>query len=203
MKALTKRQTEVLTFIQQFLKDHGYPPTMREIGAHLSISVKASFDHIQALRKKGILGTNESRSRALEIIDESYLPAQHGISVPVIGHIAAGQPVLAEEHFERMITLPAEMLKMGSQYYALSVEGDSMINAGILEGDLAVIKYQNQAENGEIVAARVNDEAVTLKRFFRENNRVRLQPENPEYPPMYTQEVQILGTLQMIIRDYP
>ncbi len=202
MKNVTKRQHEVILFIQDHLKAHGYPPTIREIGSHFSFSVKAAFDHVKALEKKGILRCNENRSRAIEIIHEAYLPKDEGLDIPLLGNVAAGVPLLSEENFDRMIKVPKQMLADTGQYYALLVKGESMHDAGIFDGDIAVIKYQQQADNGDIVVARVQDEAVTLKRFFRENNRVRLQAENEEYLPLYTQEVQILGKLQMIIRDY-
>lgn len=202
MKGLTKRQQEVVNFIQDFIQSQGYPPTIREIGGHFGISVKAAFDHLKALKKKGIVRSGKSRSRALEIIHDSYSPKPEGVSVPVLGNVAAGIPLLAEENFDRTVTIASELLKPGSKYYALQVQGDSMIDAGIHEGDLAVIRYQQQADNGDIIVARVNDEAVTLKRFFRENNRIKLQAENADYLPTYTQEVQVLGVLQLIIRSY-
>ena len=202
MKNLTSRQQSVVNYIQSYISDHGYPPTIREIGKNFEISVKAAFDHVRALKKKGIIRISESRSRAIEIIHETYMPRPEGVSIPLLGNITAGNPLFAEENLDRMLTVPIDMLQEGKDYYALTVKGDSMINAGIFEGDIAVIRYEQQADNGEIVAARVNEESVTLKRFFRENNRIRLQAENTEYPPLYTQEIQILGILQMIIRDY-
>ncbi len=202
MKDLTKRQHEVVLFIQDYLAHHGYPPTIREIGGNFGISVKAAFDHVKALQRKGILKTGESRSRAIEIIHDAFLPKKEGTSVPVLGNVAAGMPLFAEENFDGTLTIPNERLKRGSRYYALQVKGDSMIHAGILDGDFAVIRYHQEAENGDIIVARVGDEAVTLKRFYRENNRIRLQAENPEFPPIYTQDIQVLGILQMIIREY-
>lgn len=202
MKELTKRQHAVVNYIQSYIQDHGYPPTIREIGKNFGISVKAAFDHVRALKKKGIIRISESRSRAIEIIHETFIPKPEGVSIPLLGNITAGQPLFAEENLDRMLTVPTDMLKKGKDYYALRVQGDSMIHAGIFDGDIAVIRHDQQADNGDIIAARVHEESVTLKRFFRENNRIRLQAENPEFPPLYTQEVQILGILQMIIRDY-
>lgn len=201
MKGLTIRQKEVVNFIKEFIQEHSYPPTIREIASSFNISVKAAFDHVKALEKKGVIRSDLNRSRSLEILDDDYAPAKELIDIPLLGAVAAGLPLMAEENLERMITLPAEMLRSGD-YFALRVQGDSMIQAGIFDGDIAIVKESRTAHNGEIVVARIQEEAVTLKRFFKEQNRVRLQPENPEYPPIYTQQLRILGTLQMIIRDY-
>ncbi len=202
MKDLTKRQEEVVLFIQGYIQSHGYPPTIRDIGNNFGISVKAAYDHVKALKKKGVLRSSESRSRSLEIINDTYNLKPEGISIPLIGNVAAGQPLFAEENYERMISIPTGMLQTGQKYFALKVQGDSMIDAGILDGDLAVVKYQQNAQNGDIIVARIQEESVTLKRFFLENSRVRLQAENQEYPPLYTQDVQVLGILKVIIRDY-
>jgi repressor LexA len=202
MKGLTKRQIQVITFIQDYTKLHAYPPTIRETAAHFDISVKAAYDHVNALKKKGIIKSNSNRSRSIEIIDNNFSPDTGGIQIPLLGSVAAGLPLMAEENMERMLTLPQDMLKPGKAFFALRIQGDSMINAGIHDGDIAVIRQQNTAENGNIIVARIQEEAVTLKRFYRENNRIRLQAENDAYPPIYTQDVRVLGTLQMIIRNY-
>jgi len=200
MKAPTKRQTEVLNFLKSFLRGHKYPPTIREIAAHFGISVKGAYDHVKALEKKGLIACDNHRSRAIEIIESGSDSGGTQVQVPLLGHVAAGMPLFAEENFEGNLPLPAAMVGNG-KVFALRVEGESMIGAGIMDGDVAVFSQQSQVENGQIVVAMV-EEAVTLKRFYKEKNRVRLQAENPAYPPLYTADVRILGRLVTIIRSY-
>lgn len=200
MKAPTKRQTEVLNFLKSFLNGHKYPPTIREIAGHFDISVKGAYDHVKALEKKGLIACDNNRSRAIEIIETSSDSDRSQVQVPLLGHVAAGMPLFAEENFEGNLSLPSSLVGNG-EVFALRVEGESMIGAGIMDGDIAVFSQQSQVENGQIVVAMV-DEAVTLKRFYREKNRVRLQAENPAYPPLYTADVRILGRLVSIIRSY-
>ncbi len=201
MKALTRRQQEVLEFIKNFIEDHSYPPTMREIAHHFNISVKAIFDHVKALEKKGQIHCDFNRSRAIELVRPHSEEKEEIAEIPLLGNVAAGKPLFAEENLEKMITFPATSLKPGN-YFALNVKGDSMQDAGILDGDTAIFIQKNTAHNGEIVVARVNEEAVTLKRFFHEKNRIKLKAENPVYPPIYSQNVTILGKLEFIIRNY-
>lgn len=201
MKGLTKRQREVLDFIKTYIRSNKYPPTIREIADHLHVSVKGGYDHIKALEKKKIIKCNLNRSRAIEIIqDRDIYDEDQFLSVPLLGSVAAGRPLFAEENMEGSIKLPMDFFR-GGKYFALSVKGESMIGAGILEGDIAVVRHQSDASNGDIVVALV-DEAVTLKKFFLEKNRVMLQSENPDFPPIYTQNVRILGKLAFLIRNY-
>ena len=201
MRALTRRQTEVLNYIRSYIEEHGYPPTMREIAAHFDISVKAIFDHVKALEKKQKIRCDFNRSRAIELVHPTTEEKNEVVEIPVLGSVAAGKPLFAEENLERMLTFPAASLKPGT-YFALSVKGDSMQDAGILDGDTAIFIQRNTANNGDIVVARVNEEAVTLKRFYHETNRIKLKAENPVYPPIYSQNVTILGKLEFIIRNY-
>lgn len=202
MKKLTERQKQVLDFISHFIESHGYPPSMREIAANFEISVKAVFDHVKALEKKDKIRCDFNRSRAIELIDAAAeQESDELIEVPLLGNVAAGKPLFAEENFERMLHFPASSLNTGS-HFALNVRGDSMQGAGILDGDTAIFLQKSTANNGDIVVARVNEEAVTLKRFFREKNRIKLKAENPIYPPIYSQHVHILGKLEFIIRSY-
>lgn len=203
MKELTERQREVLTFITQYVAKHAYPPTIREIADHFSISVKGAYDHLGALKKKNRLRLGDKRSRTIEVIkseDDEDAEAQ-SLSVPVLGDVAAGRPILAEENWDGSIPVPQSMLRKGGQYFALRVRGDSMERAGIMDGDMAVVEKREIARDGEIVVAVV-EEAVTLKRFFKESSRIRLQPENPAYSPIYCQDVRILGRLACLIRKY-
>jgi len=200
MKVPTRRQTEVLNFLKSFLSGHKYPPTIREIAGHFDISVKGAYDHVKALEKKGLITCDNNRSRAIEIMESSSDSDQRQVQVPLLGHVAAGMPLFAEENFEGNIPLPADMVGNG-KVFALHVEGESMTGAGIMDGDIAVFSQQPQVENGQIVVAMV-DEAVTLKRFYKEKNRVRLQAENSAFPPIYTADVRILGRLVTILRSY-
>lgn len=200
MKCLTKRQVEVLDFLKAFIQRKKYPPTMREIAAHFGISPKGAYDHIKALEKKNQIRCHINRSRAIEIIEKEGEDKPF-IKVPLLGNVAAGLPLLAEENLEGTITLPMDNMGKG-EFFALHVQGDSMQDAGILDGDIAVFVQKPSADNGDIVVARINDEAVTLKRFYKEKNRVKLKAENPAYPPIYTQNVRILGKLKTILRNY-
>lgn len=199
MKTLTKRQQEVLDFIASYIDAHAYPPTIREIAEHFEISVKGAYDHVKALEKKGKLHIGENRSRTLEIVRKEKAE-RSVVEVPLLGVVAAGKPIFAEENFSGSVPVPADFVR-AAPCFALTVRGDSMKDVGILHGDIAVIEKRLSAENGEIVVAMIDD-AVTLKRFFRENNRVKLVAENPAYSPIYTQDVKILGRLKGIIRKY-
>ncbi|MDP2792047.1 MAG: transcriptional repressor LexA [Rectinemataceae bacterium] len=199
MKTLTDRQSEVLDFIASYIGKHSYPPTIRETAEQFSISVKGAYDHVKALEKKGYLRIGENRSRAIEILHRDKTDPSV-TDLPLLGTVAAGRPILAEENFSGFVRVPSEMTRTGKSF-ALSVRGDSMKDAGIFNGDIAVIEQKQTAENGEIVVAMIDD-AVTLKRFYRENNRIKLVAENPAYAPIYTQDVKILGRLKGIIRTY-
>ena len=201
MKELTKRQEETLDYIRDFIEQHNYPPTIRELAGHFSISVKGAYDHIKALEKKGRIKCDGNRSRTIEILEKKPQAEPQNMQVPILGRVAAGKPLFAEENFEGTINMPAARLGKGN-FFALHVAGDSMQDIGILDGDMAIFNQRNTAENGDIVVAMVNDEAYTLKRFFREKNRIKLKAENPVYPPIYTQNVRVLGKLKCIVRDY-
>ena len=200
MKCLTGRQREVLDFIKKYKSKCSYPPTIREIAENFNISVKGAYDHLKALEKKESIRCNLRRSRAIEIVEEE-LENNEIAKVPLLGNVAAGKPLLAEENFDGTVPVPCSFLRKG-RHFALKVKGDSMKDAGILENDVALFLHQNTAENGNIVVAMLDDEAVTLKRFYKEKNRVKLKAENPVYPPIYTQNVRILGKLICVMRNY-
>jgi len=200
MKELTNRQKQVLSFIADYIKKESYPPTIREIADHFEISVKGAHDHITALRKKNQLKIADKRPRTMGLVHKRPEDADM-MEIPLLGTVAAGMPLLAEENFNGNILMHRSLLKKNKKYFALKVKGDSMSGAGILEGDTAVIEKQNTVKNGEIAVA-VIDEAVTLKRFYKESSRIRLQAENPAYKPIYSQDVKILGRLFTIIRSY-
>ena len=203
MRQITDRQKEVLSFISEFTEENVYPPTVREISDHFNISLRAVQDHIAALQKKGYLVTEQKRSRSIRVlVDERKKDDRLFISkVPLLGTVAAGKPLLCEENLDGYVNLTEPFIRPGKIYFALRVRGTSMINAGILEGDLAVIEQANTALDGQIVVA-VLDDAITLKRYYKESSRVRLQPENPEMQPIYCQDVRIVGILSNIVRTY-
>lgn len=201
MKGLTDRQSEVLCFIRQFTDENICPPTVREIAEHFSFSVRAAQDHIAALQKKGVISQSAKRSRSIRILVDTQPAAPELFEVPILGTVAAGRPLLSDENLEGRISLPKPFVEPCNTYFALHVRGNSMINAGILDGDLAIIRQTENADNGDIVVAVVDD-AITLKRFFREPNRIRLQPENPAFNPIYCQDARIVGQLSNIIRTY-
>ncbi len=203
MRQITDRQKEVLTFIAEFTEENVYPPTVREISQHFGISLRAVQDHIAALQKKGYLSTEQKRSRSIRVlVDERKKDDKLYVGkVPLLGTVAAGKPLLCEENLDGYVNLTEPFIRPGKNYFALRVRGTSMINAGILEGDLAVVEQASTALDGQIVVA-VLDDAITLKRYFKETSRVRLQPENPEMQPIYCQDVRIVGVLSNIVRTY-
>jgi len=200
MKKLTHRQEEVLDFIKNFVQDHSFPPTIREVAENFKISVKGGYDHIKALEKKAYIKCYLNRSRTIEVVKGEKIRARNTVAVPILGSVAAGQPLFTEENFEGNVDIAVDMIGAG-KHFAVKVKGDSMKEVGILDGDLAVISYQETAETGEIVVAMV-EEAVTLKRIYIEKNRVKLKSENRDFPPIYTQNARILGKLACIIRKY-
>ena len=203
MKQITDRQKEVFSFIENFTKANDYPPTVREISEHFGISLRAVQDHISALQKKGFISTEQKRSRSIRILEDK----KQSISkifvdkVPLLGTVAAGRPLLCEENLDGYVNLTEPFIRPGKTYFALRVRGSSMINAGILEGDLAVIEQASSAVDGQIVVA-VLDDAITLKRLYKESSRIRLQPENPDFQAIYCQDVRIVGILSSIVRTY-
>lgn len=203
MKSLTDRQRQVLSFIKDYTCINSCPPTVREVANHFSVSVKAAQDHIAALRKKEYLAESDKRSRSLKIIkgDENEERKPLLITVPILGTIAAGKPIMSSENLDGSVYLPETLISFGKEYFALKVRGDSMTGDGILDGDTAIIEHCETANNGDIVVAVVN-EAITLKRFYKEKNRVRLQPSNDAYEPIYCENIRVAGKLVNIIRTY-
>ena len=199
---LTDKQQMIFEFIREEINDSRLPPTVREIGDRFGITVKGAYDHLKAIEKKGYIRTEQNKSRAIVILNDSDSAetASSGINIPLLGRIAAGSPILAEENIEDYLTFPESMFKNG-EYFALNVKGDSMIEGGILDGDIAIIKKQNTANNGEIIAALLEDEA-TLKIFKKAGNAVRLVPMNSAYEPVECTELSILGILAAVFRKY-
>ena len=200
-KELTDKQQIILNYIREKINESGFPPTVREIGDRFGITVKGAYDHLKAIEKKGHIKTEQNKSRAIVVLDDGdAAPSSTGISIPLIGRIAAGSPILAEENIEDYLTFPEEMFGSG-EFFALNVAGDSMIEGGIFDGDIAIIKKQNTANNGDIVAALLDNEA-TLKVFQKTSDAIKLIPKNSAYKPIETREVSILGKLAAIFRQY-
>jgi repressor LexA len=195
---LTKRQSEIYEFIKGHLDATGYPPTVREIGKALGLhSPSTVHAHLAKLEKSGVLRRDPSKPRAIELLlDRAKRVIKPG--VPLVGQVAAGQPILAEENIEDVIEVP-EMIGAEGGDYALRVRGDSMRDAGILEDDYVVVRPVHDAVNGQIVVALLGDEA-TVKRFFRERDAIRLQPENPDYEPILTRDAELLGRVIGVLR---
>ncbi|HEU5298446.1 MAG TPA: transcriptional repressor LexA [bacterium] len=201
-KGLTRRQKEILTFIQRYSDAHGYPPSVREIGQALGLTSSSTVhSHLTALEKKGYLRRDPSKPRALEILkDEREVPSKKVFPLPIVGTVTAGLPILAQQNIEDYFPLPQEFVR-SEDCFILRVRGDSMIDAGILDGDMLVVRRQPTANNRDIVVARVEDEA-TVKRFFKEDGRVRLQPENARMEATYVRgdHVAIEGVALAVIR---
>ncbi len=192
-------QGKILDFIKQEVALKGYPPSVREIGEAVGLkSTSTVHGHLRRLENKGLLVRDAMKPRAMGLVaDEEDSDTQIRM-IPMLGPVAAGSPILAEESSTEMLPVPASMLGDG-QYFALTIRGDSMIQAGILHGDYIVVKQQTEANNGDIVVALVSDDA-TVKRFYREKGRIRLQPENPAMKPMFFQDIRILGKVVSVYR---
>lgn len=200
MRDLTKRQQDILDWIVAFRRKHGMPPTVREIGRDFDISSAGVHGHLKAIERKGYLKRGELGARSLELVDAPPEDQPESGRIPVVGRIVAGEPLLAVENAEGAIRVDESMLHPpNAEFFALHVRGDSMIEAGILDGDYAVVRRQNTARDGEIVVALIDDEA-TLKRFFREGRRVRLAPANRRMKPIYTSDAVIQGIVTGIVR---
>ena len=196
---LTKRQQEIFDFVKRYVGDHGYPPTVRDIGKAIGLTSSSTVHaHLANLEKLGVLKRDPTKPRALEVLVNKARGAVAPGGLPLVGQVAAGSPVLAEENIEDYVAVP-EIAGGDQGQFVLEVKGDSMINAGILEGDHVVVRKQDTAENGEIVVALVGEEA-TVKRFFREEQYVRLQPENEALEPILTREVRLLGRVVGVCR---
>ncbi|MBR1638191.1 MAG: transcriptional repressor LexA [Treponema sp.] len=203
MKGITERQQQVLDYIASYTEENSYPPTVRDISEHFGISLRAIQDHIAALQKKGYLSQREKKARSLKVLvgSKEKEPELFVGRVPMLGTVAAGKPLLCEENLDGYVNLTEPFVRPGKSYFALRVRGESMINAGILDGDLAVVEQASTAVDGQIIVA-VIDNAITLKRYYKEAERVRLQPENPAFSAIYCTDVRIVGILSNIVRTY-
>ncbi|MGD0196900.1 MAG: transcriptional repressor LexA [Solirubrobacteraceae bacterium] len=199
---LTKRQQEIIDFIRRYGADHGYPPTVRDIGKAVGLASSSTVhQHLANLEQLGLLRRDPSKPRALELLDRAMQGAASLVragGLPVLGTVAAGQPVLAQENVEEYVSVP-QAAGGDDGTFLLRVRGESMRDAAIIEGDLVVVHSQEHAANGDIVVALVGEEA-TVKRFYRESDHIRLQPENQEMEPIRARDVQILGRVVGVMR---
>ncbi len=201
-RPLTKKQEEILEYIKNEIMEHGYPPTVREICDKVKLrSTSSVHAHLEKLEKNGYIRRDPTKPRAIEICDDSFQMIRTEItSLPVIGRVAAGQPILAEENIEEYIPLPASFVPRGESFI-LNVRGESMINAGIFDGDKVLVKSCSTADNGDQVVALIEDSA-TVKTFYKEKDHIRLQPENDTMEPIIVDNCEILGKVFGVLRLY-
>ena len=196
MEKLTKKQDEILTVIKKFIADKGYAPTIRELCALCGLSSTATmFVHLKNLTNKGYINQTENKFRTIElnVLNEYDKKNENVTQVPLLGRVAAGNPIEAIENPDEYFSLPNELIPNNTEVFTLLVHGESMINAGILDKDIVIVKRSKVANNGEIVVAMTDENEVTLKRFFKEKNHIRLQPENDHLEPIILNNVTILG----------
>jgi repressor LexA len=197
---LTERQTKILDYIRYVTRVRSYPPSVREIGEAVGLSSSSTVhNHLNQLERRGLIKRDPSKSRTVQLVQDAEVDQQrrNAVSVPVVGNVAAGAPILAEQNIEDHLLLSPELAQEG--FFLLRVRGDSMINAGIFDGDLVLVRPQHEASNGTIVVALVEGEA-TVKRFERANGHVRLLAENPAYEPIVTSNVSLVGVVRGVIR---
>ncbi|OQA25540.1 MAG: LexA repressor [Firmicutes bacterium ADurb.Bin354] len=198
---LSDRQQQIYDFIREWTRKKGYPPTVRDICAAVNLKSTSSVHaHLATLERKGYIHRDPTKTRAIEIMDDSYqqMIQEELTSIPVVGRVAAGAPILAQENIERYFPLPAEFAP-NSECFILNVKGESMINAGILDGDMVFVRQCETASNGEIVVALIEDSA-TVKTFYKENGHIRLQPENDTMDPIIVDDCKILGKVFGVFR---
>ncbi len=199
---ISDKQQEILTYIKDEILQKGYPPTVREICQRVNLrSTSSVHAHLEALEKNGYIRRDPTKPRTIEICDDSFqMVRTEMVSLPVVGNVAAGQPILAEENIQDYFPVPADLVPNGESF-VLNVRGESMINAGIFSGDKVFVNSRNTARNGDIVVALIDDSA-TVKTFYRENGHIRLQPENDTMDPIIVDDCQILGTVFGVFRFY-
>lgn len=205
MTKLSKRQVDILEYIKEEVKQKGYPPSVREIGEAVGLASSSTVHgHLARLESKGYIRRDPTKPRAIEILDldevVNNIPKYNIVNVPVVGKVTAGQPITAIENVEEYFPLPERLAPADEQVFMLEVMGDSMIEAGILDGDYVIVKQQQTANNGDIVVAMTEEDEATVKRFFKEKDFVRLQPENSSLSPIILRNVSILGKVIGVYR---
>jgi repressor LexA len=201
-KPATERQRRILNAIAEFKAERGYPPSVREIGERVGLSSSSTIHaHLKALERRGLISRDPTKPRALRSDFEPAEPKaiRDAVVMPILGKVAAGVPITAAENVEGEFVLPSGFVPRASDAFMLRVQGDSMVDAAILDGDLIVVRPQRTADNGEVVVAMLDGEA-TVKRFYREKTRIRLQPENRSMAPIYASDVEIIGRVEAVVR---
>lgn len=206
MRELTKRQSEIFEYIKQTVHSKGYPPSVREIGEAVGLASSSTVHgHLSRLEEKSYIRRDPTKPRAIEIVSEQLgdtLNMEETIHVPVIGKVTAGIPITAVENVEEYFPLPEHFTSThNSDIFILNVVGDSMVEAGILDGDKVIVRSQTIAENGDIIVAMTEDNEATVKRFYKEKTRYRLQPENSTMDPIYLEHVTVLGKVVGLFRE--
>ncbi|MCM3738962.1 transcriptional repressor LexA [Oceanobacillus luteolus] len=205
MTKLSKRQQMILDFIKEEVNEKGYPPSVREIAVAVGLASSSTVHgHLERLEAKGYIRRDPTKPRAIEILDldgEGNIPKDKARYAPVIGKVTAGIPITAVENIEEFVPVPSSHTNPDDNLFVLVIEGESMIEAGILDGDMVIVKQQNTANNGEIVVAMTDDDEATVKRFFKEENKIRLQPENATMEPLFYDKVSILGKVVGLYRN--
>ncbi|WP_445487249.1 transcriptional repressor LexA [Niallia sp. 03133] len=203
MQKLSKRQLDILDYIKEEVRLKGYPPSVREIAEAVGLASSSTVHgHLARLETKGLIRRDPTKPRAIEILDleESTVPKYNVINVPVVGKVTAGLPITAIENVEEYFPLPERLAPSDEQVFMLEIMGESMIEAGILDGDYVIVRQQNAANNGDIVVAMTEDDEATVKRFFKEKDSIRLQPENSSMEPIILRNVAILGKVIGVYR---
>ncbi|PTX59955.1 repressor LexA [Melghirimyces profundicolus] len=206
MSKLSPRQQAILDYIKQEVREKGYPPSVREIGEAVGLASSSTVHgHLARLEKKGLIRRDPTKPRAIEVLGEEAreMPdlAAHTALVPLVGKVTAGEPITAVENVEEYFPLPRRLVGPEDTVFLLSVRGDSMINAGVLDGDYVLVRQQQTADNGDMVVAMTPDNEATVKRFYKEKDHVRLQPENDQMEPLLLPEVTILGRVIGLFRE--
>ncbi|MBF8417300.1 transcriptional repressor LexA [Heyndrickxia coagulans] len=203
MAKLSKRQQAILDFIKHEVKTKGYPPSVREIGQAVGLASSSTVHgHLARLESKGLIRRDPTKPRAIEILDhDEEIPAQNVVNVPIVGKVTAGIPITAVENIEEYFPLPEHLVPSDESVYMLEIEGDSMVDAGILNGDYVIVRSQQTASNGDIVVAMTDENEATVKRFFKEKDYFRLQPENQTMEPIILKNVTIFGVVIGLYRQ--
>lgn len=204
MQKLSKRQQMIVDFIKSEVDVKGYPPSVREIAKAVGLASSSTVHgHLERIEKKGYIRRDPTKPRAIEIVDiDEHIEKDTARYAPIIGKVTAGSPITAIENIEEYTPIPSSIASTSDNVFVLNVEGDSMINAGILDGDKVIVKQQNTAENGEIVVAMTEEDEATVKRFYKEKNHIRLQPENDALEPIILDQVTILGKVIGVYRTF-
>lgn len=204
MTKLSQRQQAIMTYIRQQVREKGYPPSVREIGQAVGLASSSTVHgHLERLEKKGLIRRDPTKPRAIELLDEDQTADfdMSAVRVPLLGKVTAGQPITAVENIEDYLTLPKSMVGDEGTSFLLRIQGDSMMNAGIFDGDYVIVKHQHTADNGEIIVAMTEEDEATVKRFYKEADYIRLQPENDTLEPIILSNVTILGKVTGLFRQ--